>query len=457
MLENATITTNTTATQGWTSAPNDRGTWDILSSCVLTIVLCCWTSVCPNIPARGASRLWILRDKACLACIGLLGPEFLLMLALGQWTSARRSVKKFHDAGYEKWTMTHAFFADMGGFLLGTPEYPDFPLDAEQLYYLVTKKYIEYPDIDKEDIEDKNKSDGLARLISICQAIWFTAASIARPIQGLFLTTFELTAMSFIVVFFAVSYCWLNKPSGITRAIVLKLNMRLDEVLAQAGVDPEEPWKRTPLEFISREEWFCSILWKYYNQILDNIVISPFSIPVTSRPYNRIPSDNFPPTDITAEVLCIPFILLFSSTFICAWDFTFPSNTERILWRAASITCVSFGIVGGGFSALCHYLLFPKISHQEKTSESIKITGRSQRYKLFREYLSHKAAKIRNISPDKDPLLTVPLVVLIPISIINAVYCISRGYLLVEDVIGLRKLPTSAFQTVDWSKYIPHF
>lgn len=67
--------------------------------------------------------------------------------------------------------MTHAFFADMGGFLLQSPDYPDFPLDAEQLYYLVTKKYIEFPDVDTEDIEDKNKSDGLARYVSnLCRA-----------------------------------------------------------------------------------------------------------------------------------------------------------------------------------------------------------------------------------------------------------------------------------------------
>lgn len=59
--------------------------------------------------------------------------------------------------------MTHAFFADMGGFLLQTDDSSMFPLDAEQLYYLVSKNYIEYPNIDKEDIEDKNKSDGLAR------------------------------------------------------------------------------------------------------------------------------------------------------------------------------------------------------------------------------------------------------------------------------------------------------
>lgn len=72
--------------------------------------------------------------------------------------------------------MTHAFFADMGGFVLRSPNFPPFPLDAEQLYYLVSKGYLAYPHIDKAVIDDKNKSDGLARYAttdrgSVCDTI----------------------------------------------------------------------------------------------------------------------------------------------------------------------------------------------------------------------------------------------------------------------------------------------
>lgn len=81
-----------TNTRDWVSEPDGRGTWGILSTCILTIILCCWTSVSPNLPAQpdGAFRKW--RYKFDLAFITILGSEFLLMLALGQWSSARRSV-----------------------------------------------------------------------------------------------------------------------------------------------------------------------------------------------------------------------------------------------------------------------------------------------------------------------------------------------------------------------------
>lgn len=77
--------------------------------------------------------------------------------------SAYRIVKAFRAAGYKGWTMKHAFFADMGGFRLKAPEYPAFPLDAEQLLYVIQNKYVDFPDFDTSDIDDKNKTDGLAR------------------------------------------------------------------------------------------------------------------------------------------------------------------------------------------------------------------------------------------------------------------------------------------------------
>jgi hypothetical protein len=50
----------------------------------------------------------------------------------------------------------------MGGFLLVAPDYT-FPVDAMQLLYLIDKGYVDYPAIEDKDIDDKNKSDLVAR------------------------------------------------------------------------------------------------------------------------------------------------------------------------------------------------------------------------------------------------------------------------------------------------------
>lgn len=98
---------------GWVNEPNGRGTWTILSTCLLTIVLCCWTSICPNIPAPEDGFLIQMRDQLHLALMGVLGPEFLLMVTLGEWTSARASVKVRDSAVLERWI---ANMLTMSGF-----------------------------------------------------------------------------------------------------------------------------------------------------------------------------------------------------------------------------------------------------------------------------------------------------------------------------------------------------
>lgn len=59
--------------------------------------------------------------------------------------------------------MTHSFFADMGGFILMSPDFDDFPIDATQLLWLIQNGYLEYPLVDEGALKDKNKSDALAR------------------------------------------------------------------------------------------------------------------------------------------------------------------------------------------------------------------------------------------------------------------------------------------------------
>lgn len=147
--------------------------------------------------------------------------------------------------------MTHAFYADMGGFLLEGPgvETP-FPVDAKQLLFLVEQGYVEYPEITRDDIDDRNKSDGFARwvlimilmevnalllmtmirFIAVCQAVWLLLNCILRGAQGLALTTLELTTISFVIVFFATSFCWYYKPQDITSTTTVTLAVDISTI-----------------------------------------------------------------------------------------------------------------------------------------------------------------------------------------------------------------------------------
>lgn len=155
------------ASQGWVSTPNVRGTFDIIWTCVQTIVLCAWTTICPNIPAPDDGPWELFRDKFHFALATFLGPEWIFMIAFLQLQSARTSVDMFSRSGYSDWTTTHGFYADMGGILVQPPGWKSFPVNARQLHYLVTNNHMEYPKLSTKEIKGRGKMDGMARYIAM--------------------------------------------------------------------------------------------------------------------------------------------------------------------------------------------------------------------------------------------------------------------------------------------------
>ena len=65
----------------WEASPQTRGTWDILSSCIITLILCVWTAVHLNISPPGSFWEPKLRKVGWLI-LALLAPE---MVAYTAW------------------------------------------------------------------------------------------------------------------------------------------------------------------------------------------------------------------------------------------------------------------------------------------------------------------------------------------------------------------------------------
>lgn len=68
----------------------------------------------------------------------------------------------------QKWKLIHGFFVDMGCLHLTAPDYSNadgksFPIDAKQFHYLVKHGFVEFPDIDKLEIKERNSVDTLSR------------------------------------------------------------------------------------------------------------------------------------------------------------------------------------------------------------------------------------------------------------------------------------------------------
>jgi hypothetical protein len=448
-------------TRGWVASPNGRGTLDIIWSCVLTIALCSWSTLCLNLPSIGDSYFRIARRKIYLTGLGILGPEIILQLALGQWASARRSVRLFHSLGHTSWTMTHAFFADMGGFVLQPKDSVPFPLTGIQLHYLVKEGYLKCPDIDKKTVQDKDKAEAFVRIITIIQICWFLLSCIGRAAQELTITTFELTTIAFIVCSLATSYFWLQKPMDVETPFTLTTDITILEIHKRAGDLAQEAWDRTPLDFVEgRRGWSWNLYWHH---VLVGCERCGIHFGPRRRPISRIPNDNFPePSSIGMIVLCI-LHLAYAGIHMAGWNFHFPSYTEKILWRWATASTAG-SIIGTWLVEAYAFRALPAMSKD--------LPRRFITAKRGRVWTAYHFAWVGSQSPDQrpktfidkmrsffgdDPVWEIPLRVMFPVGFFGVLYTLSRCYILLEDVITLRELPATTFQTVDWSAVLPHF
>ena len=485
-------TQDLTIKQGWTPQPDGRGTLDIIWSCVLTMSLCSWSILCMNFPAKKENRIQILWRKLSLTLLGVLCPEIIFELALGQWLSARHSMtdinalsaggrlrenkwyksRKIKSIFGEKthaedrsvkgpWTIKDAFFADMGGFVLHTRDQLPFPLDAKQLHYLVSKQYLQLPELNHRVIEDKNKADGLLRAITLCQIIWFVINIIGRWAQQLTVTTFELTTVSFILCSLGTTFCWWNKPADAILAEIIESDISINDILRTEG-QTLDAWRRTPLDFVSRKEWMWSRCWTNFVNILNHIHIT-FGSDVV--PIDRIPDSLHRELSIQQIYVCIALAIVYFSVLFVGWNYTFPTRSEQILWRAACVTMMAMTLVLLLVAQLTETApairqalrnRFASKASRSNCLESGRQLTKSTNSRGMCKRLNGALDSVRNNSVGKDPLLYVPLKVILPMYIVGFLYCSSRVYILLADVIELRSLPASAYATVDWQKFWPH-
>ena len=462
--------------QGWTPSPDGRGTLDILYSCGVTMFLCSWSILCMNIPGPKESTIQVLWRKLALSALGVLCPELIFEIAFGQWLSARQSVQDFNSAGFgnrptkerwykfrragnvvERWTMKEAFFTEMGGFVLHTRDQLPFPLDAKQLHYLVSKRYLQLPMLDHRAIEDKNKSDGLLRTITICQITWFLINIIGRWAQQLVVTTAELTTVSFILCSFGTAFLWWHKPADAVTAEVIESDICLNDILRAEG-QTSDAWRRTPLDFVNREEWWWSRAWSNFVNILTHM---GFTFGSESKPIDRIPDTLQKEMPRQPLFTCLILTACYFSVLFLGWNSSFPTRTEQLLWRAACVTMMTSLIVLLIFTELAGaYPGLRQTFRQYSASKSPRnqcIESGFPVANLSRSRLDRAFDGIRNNSVGKDPLLYLPLRIIIPLYIVAFFYCHSRTYILIADIIELRSLPASAYASVNWSKFWPHF
>ncbi|CAO2654198.1 Nn.00g109310.m01.CDS01 [Neocucurbitaria sp. VM-36] len=417
---------------GWYSAPNYRSTLEVLWQCVFTIILCCWTTFHPDISHPNST--WILQylDRTLALLVGVMFPEVFLYIAFYERLDARSSMKAMHDDGPEvPWSLTHAFYANMGGFRIeqtthnvderneARPEY----ITAFPVYSLLRSQVDLETFPSRKEIKDKGKADVMAKALTIVQIVWILVQSVARIVQHLPLTTLEISTLAYIPCAIIAYILWWNKPYEVnmpTRLHLKPTGLPILHLNHRRGVAPHH--EDTPChckhtrylrtrKLLERHQIYRTQKYRTYE---------------TTRQCVEVLRSSLDPVGIFGFSSALIFLIV-GAIHLAAWNFHFPSGFERWAWRICSILITT--IIPLSWLITAVLLRVASDRWWDGTEDNIML---------------RKFQTMRWISMGiQGCALTV--------------YGFARLYLLVEVFMGLRASPGGIYKTPEWTNFLPHF
>ncbi|KAH6712711.1 hypothetical protein BKA61DRAFT_485169 [Leptodontidium sp. MPI-SDFR-AT-0119] len=250
------ITGSSNVTIKWQPEPALRGTFTIITTCAITLLLCVYSSVHLNLPAINQRRtlVWLRRTAWILGA--LLAPEYIIFTAQIQRSRAKllldEAREAFKSGGSDAqgdaengapprrnpWTLNHSFWALMGGIAI-KPSFRN-PFIPNSVYSTLTANGVSLllkvsphllPDISVDEVKDRSKASSLTKLLACVQASWFCLSTITRFIQHLPVSMLELNAFAHALCTLAVYIMWWHKPLDISQPVFVSED-ELDPLLA---------------------------------------------------------------------------------------------------------------------------------------------------------------------------------------------------------------------------------
>ncbi|KAK3684044.1 hypothetical protein B0T22DRAFT_431849 [Podospora appendiculata] len=226
---NSSSNNNTQVLVGFVSEPAGRGTISLLLSCLFTLALCVWSSVHLDLPEPDEGTVRYTWRYLKWSLLAVFGPELVVWAAWRQHISARTLTSKIRalaGSGSQvanlTWSMTHSFYAGMGGFAIDIDMDMDMdrvnPDQRRRRLYLTARGVLLLaecgllPDMRPEEIQDKSKTDGGEKAMCCLQAGWMLVQVASRLAAGLPVTPLEINTIGHVVCALAIFVLWWHKP-----------------------------------------------------------------------------------------------------------------------------------------------------------------------------------------------------------------------------------------------------
>jgi hypothetical protein len=237
----------------------------------------------------------------------------------------------------------------------------------------------------------------MSKLFAVVQCGSLVIGSIARVANDLMVTPLELTTLSFVISAVVAYVLWLDKPFNVERPMIIEYSS-LQFASSSGNSSRSKPEDMLTLLQLAR-------------QASDSEIDKQSDDDKSST--QRINDVVFPDEMRYDSYLLYAMGALTAAIQLAAWNSGFSNAIVRIVWRTFAVGCMA-GVAIPFIGQLATY-----IPHHWEQSLSIWFGA--------------------------------------PVIFITVVYVVSRIALFILSFYCLSSLPVSAYDSVDWTKYIPHF
>lgn len=429
------------------SAPDTRGTLNILWSSLFTIFACTWTLQHPDVPKQRngddpgklGTLKWMLKEfsrSTGWMILTVLAPEYIIGQACRDLVRALQTSDKMKDLVSEDhvpWTLRHSYCVNMKGFAIRCKQLLDAEVDQNKqpkerkLHPLSTKQVLKLrkegvitslPSIKVEEIKDRSKNDTLGKTIAIVQILWTIVQIIARAVKRVPVSPLEIAVVAFAVCAVITYGLYFKKPQRVSTPIVIYdypgEKDDLEQILRDCyeNFNEKDTASTEPSILSAHAEYTVGAALSEPENPTDTLLGAGNPESSDTPAENNEKGNN---SDFGWGLLAGAIgAAVFGGVHVLAWNFAFPTRIELICWRYASVYSAAFPL------SLVFIIGIPLILH-----ECVGLPHEGEVLGFFLFFL------------------------------FTLLYIVARLFILVEIFRTLSFLPAGSF-VATWSTNIPH-
>ncbi|KAF8318578.1 uncharacterized protein EI90DRAFT_2978743, partial [Cantharellus anzutake] len=292
---------------------NCRTMWNLVYSCLLTIFICVWTAVHPEVVEEDRGRMDLIglivggRDRFGLMRSSLIFPEVVVAMAWYEFSFAWKISRECENV--EGWTLVHSYFLIMGGFIDPTTRFfrrrdPSF---FGQYPGIIRKTgNRQAVAVTRQEILRKTKGDFLSKSIVSLQLLWFIVQYVGRWIGHLHISQLETMTLGYSALSIIICALWWHKPLDVRSPIQVTKEDTPHVPTSEADVT------QVPLE-VENEAHSPSLAARAIGRACDAFV------------------------ELDGGWILIITGAIFGGIHCSAWSFPFPTHAESLIWRICAV------------------------------------------------------------------------------------------------------------------------